>query len=366
MEKIPIEFNRVNCEKILALEKIRQDNFEILQLYSDLLVKAPRIINSLAMSELGYDSSISEEVDYLALLSVVLGLDDNAEKSKRLMRKYLAESVRLLDVSFYRENPYYKNIVIPHKKIGKWEFKREKYVPFQAFIYDDITLCKDFTEIPALGFFDKEFSFPSVLEEGNEWMSIMPSEINTIAPALDQTQGKVATLGLGLGYYAYAASQKSSVSSVTVVEKSENVIALFEKYVLPQFPNKGKIKIVKDDAYHFLETSAKGENFDFLFADIWRNSYDGAQHYLKIKPFEKLLPQTKFSYWVENSILSRLRWQVFDNIYMQFEKETKKLACLNNFAGSQDSHQKESVTQYLQNEFLQNAASEGKLSKLID
>ena len=40
---------------------------------------------------------------------------------------------------------------------------------------------------------------------------------------------------------------------MTVVEINEDVIALFQKYILPQFPNAGKIDIVRGDAFAFAE-----------------------------------------------------------------------------------------------------------------
>ena len=45
--------------------------------------------------------------------------------------------------------------------------------------------------------------------------------------------------------------KKSNVESVTVVEINEDVIHLFNQYVLPQFKNAEKIKIIKADAFEF-------------------------------------------------------------------------------------------------------------------
>ena len=65
--------------------------------------------------------------------------------------------------------------------------------------------------------------------------------------------GNVLTFGLGLGYYAYMVSEKESVESVTIVEMNEDVIQLFKKYVLPQFKNAEKIKIIKADAFEYAQ-----------------------------------------------------------------------------------------------------------------
>ena len=82
-------------------------------------------------------------------------------------------------------------------------------------------------------------------------MLITPNEINTMQPVIDNVSGNVVTFGLGLGYFAYMCSIKNNVNGITIVEKDKNVIELFEKYILPQFEYKDKIKIVNSDAFDF-------------------------------------------------------------------------------------------------------------------
>ncbi|MNP21405.1 spermidine synthase [compost metagenome] len=137
-------------------------------------------------------------------------------------------------------------------------------------------------------------------------MTITPNEIETIREAVDQAFGNVLTFGLGLGYYAYMISEQDHVDSITVVEMNEDVIELFNKYVLPQFRNAGKIKIIKADAFEYAEQHLTPGKYDFVFTDLWHDVSDGIDMYLRMKKFEQQSPDTIFTYWIEKSILCYL------------------------------------------------------------
>lgn len=111
---------------------------------------------------------------------------------------------------------------------------------------------------------------------------------------------------LGLGYYAYMVSEKENVDQVTVVESNENVIRLLKKYVLPQFTDKEKIRIICVYAFHYAETDMQKEKYDFVFSDLWHDVGNGIELYLKMKEYEKLSLNMTYSYWIEKSILCYL------------------------------------------------------------
>lgn len=220
---------------------------------------------------------------------------------------YLRRSVKMLETKTYLENPYYRDIKIPEVKSGNWNFIYEKYQPYEAFIYKDLITESDFKEFPGIGFFNEEFLFPTVTENAHEWMSIKPSEIETVQPAIDATEGEALTFGLGLGYFTYMASLKECVKSITVIERDSEVIQLFERYILPQFQHKEKVEIICIDAFEYAEKQMPSRNFDYAFIDLWHDVSDGLELYLKMKKIEYLSCQTKFLYWIEDSLLSRLR-----------------------------------------------------------
>lgn len=190
--------------------------------------------------------------------------------------------------------------------MGNSELKYEKYKPFEGFVCNDIIQTEEGRLIPQIGFFETEFNFPVILENGRLWMSITPNEIETMKEAIAKGFGKVLAFGLGLGYYAYMTTQKDNVESVTVVKSNQDVIDLFTKYILPQFKNAPKIRIIKGDAFEYAQKQMPILKYDFVFTDLWHDVSDGIEMYLKMKEYEKQSPDTIFMYWIEKSILCYL------------------------------------------------------------
>ena len=302
-------------EKFKRLEKIFELNFRVTRLYANYLEHYNEIINAEMMNALCGDGSIDEKDGFAAILCQIFGLDiDGSSDERTLIREYITPSVRVMDAEKYRNNPYYKNIIIPEVKKGKWELKREKYPAYRGVIAADMMTYDNFREVPPLGFFKEEFEFPAVLEDGNEWMTLTPVDLDTSDDAIERAHGKVVTFGLGLGYYTYMVSEKDNVDSITVVEKSKDVIALFEEYILPQFSHPEKVRIVNADAFEYAECEMPKEKFDVAFVDTWRDASDGAPMYVKMKRLEHLSPDTEFIYWIENFLISRLRAMKFAEI----------------------------------------------------
>ncbi|WP_188454809.1 hypothetical protein [Virgibacillus oceani] len=285
---------------------IREENNKIFALLSNYLNHAPDFIDKEEIDEIA-NSSISNEYAFAVILAAAFGLDivDNT-RDKNLFNNYFDKMIHHLDVKAYYNNPYYKNIRIPTIKVGNSELKYEIYKPFEGFVCNDIVRTKEGRQVPQIGFFETEFRYPAILENDRIWMTITPNEIETMKEPIEQAFGHVLTFGLGLGYYAYMISEKDSVESITVVDNNEDVINLFLKYVLPQFENAGKITIVKADAFEYAEKHIHEGNCDFVFTDLWHDVSDGMDMYIKMKRYENLSPSTKFTYWIEKSILCYL------------------------------------------------------------
>lgn len=307
-------------ERLKRLERTFELNFRLTRLYANYLENYNTIITSEMMHALCGDGSIDEADGFAAILCQLFGLDiDGSPDERALIRNYITPSVRAMDAERYINNPYYRNIKIPDVKKGRWELKSESYPAYRGVIASDIIIRDDFTEIPPLGFFREEFKFPAVLEDGNEWMTLTPVDLDTSDEAIGKAHGKVVTFGLGLGYYTYMVSEKEEVDSVTVVEKDADVIALFNEYVLPQFSHPEKVRIVNADAFEYAELEMPGEHFDLAFVDTWRDASDGAPMYKRMKRLEHLSPDTEFVYWIENFLISRLRALRFAEIEDRLE-----------------------------------------------
>lgn len=295
-------------EKLKRLERTFELNYRLTRLYANYLENYNTIITSDMMHALCGDGSIDEADGFAAILCQLFGLDiDGSSDERALIRNYITPSVRVMDAERYVNNPYYRNIKIPDVKKGRWELKSESYPAYRGVIAADMIIRDDFTEIPPLGFFKEEFRFPAVLEDGNEWMTLTPVDLDTSDEAIERACGKVVTFGLGLGYYTYMVSEKDEVASITVVEKDPDVIALFSEYVLPQFSHPEKVHIVNADAFEYAEKEMPKERFDLAFVDTWRDASDGAPMYERMKRLEHLSPDTEFIYWIENFLISRLR-----------------------------------------------------------
>ena len=289
----------------MSLDKIEKYNSKIMERLSLYLNLQPDFIKEDMIDELVRECNLDKKEAFSILLADICGLDtiDNME-DRELYDNYFPYMIHHLDIEKYKNNPYYKNIKIPNMKEKRWELKEDKYKPYEAFVYNDLEKMEDNRLIPQIGFFDTEFTFPVVLENNREWMLITPNEIETMEEAVNEAKGRVLTYSLGLGYYAYMASQKQEVSSLTIVERDENVINLFEKYILPQFENKDKISIINEDAFKYAKNQMNKDNYDFVFVDIWHDPSDGVDMYLKMKKLES--ENIKYMYWIEKTILCYL------------------------------------------------------------
>jgi hypothetical protein len=285
----------------LTPQQIRRYNSETMHLLSLYLNLLPDIITPDAIEELVRDADIEREYAYAMMLASVCGLDI-AGRDRAYFEAYFVPMIREMDPFEFEIDPYYDSIRIPEKKLGKWELKMMELRPCEAFVRDDFCVYPDGRMIPQIGFFMRTFPYPAALEGGREWMTLMPNETNTTKPAINFSEGKVLTYGLGLGYFAYMSALKENVESVTVVERSRDVIDLVKKYILPQLPNPEKLEIVESDAFEFAEKRMQEGGYNTVFTDIWHDPSDGCDLYLRMKTYEKLLPDAKFVYWVEDTL----------------------------------------------------------------
>ncbi len=233
-----------------------------------------------------------------------------------------------LNENDYLKNPYLLNIRFKNIKSGKYSLEENYYAPYECFVYDQIKCTGDnHSEFTPIGYFRKKFPYLVMTENNQVWMSITPYEINTMKKSIDSASGKVLTFGLGLGYYAYMASEKKEVESVTIIENSSSVISLFKEHILPQFPNKNKINIIKGDAFIHMKNA---DAYDTVFVDIYHSAEDALPLYLRFKEVEKKKDlQVNVDYWIEDSILAYFRRFVLTFFMENLEDSVKEEDYLN-------------------------------------
>ncbi len=241
--------------------------------------------------------------DDFELFMVVLGFLEENEVFDRANDEYIAQifkNAKKFSVAEFYNDEYIKNVKFPDVQMGDIFLTNASYERGELFLYDAPDLNSDIV-VPKIGFFTGKVSFPTIYQGVVPWMSVCPSEINSMREQTGKAHGRVLVLGMGLGYYQYCIAQKTEVSSVTVVELNPTIIEIFEKHLLPNFPNKEKISIVCSDAIEYLKNTELGQ-YDFVFADIWEGIIDGAKWYPLIKEQEKRLTSTEFTYWIGDQI----------------------------------------------------------------
>lgn len=301
-----ISLSEKDKSSFYKLVEIKDNNIEI----SNLLLTSFAYTDFINIDDL--HSRLGEEDEETAIKNIIL---DNFEIDSDDFRKDFVEQVKIekCDPSKYI-NEYSKLLNGIKFSYGKYNLKKVAYEPYQLFALDDIEV-KDNKEISKVGYFDKPFSYFALFEGKNLWMSLNPNEINTMASSIERAKGRALVLGLGMGYITYMLSNKKNVSSVTVIERNKENIALFKKHLLPLFPNKEKVTIIEDDAINFVKHYYK---YDYIFADLWFDAEDGLEYYLKLSEIEKK-NNIKIDYWLETSLKQMRRRYLIELIKEQLE-----------------------------------------------
>ena len=288
------------------LLEIKDNNIEI----SNLLLTCFAYRDFIDTDDL--QSRLSSEDEETAIKNIIL---DNFEIDSDEFRNIFMTQIKVKKCNPAKYiNEYSKLLDSIKFSYGKYSLKKVTYEPYQLFALDDIEV-KDDKEISKVGYFDKPFSYSALFEGKNLWMSLNPNEINTMASSIEKAKGRVLVLGLGMGYITYMLTNKKNVSSITVVERNKENIALFKKHLLRLFSNKAKITIIEDDAINFVKHYFK---YDYIFADLWFDAEDGLEYYLKLSEIEKK-NNIEIDYWLETSLKQMRRRYLIELIKEQLE-----------------------------------------------
>jgi spermidine synthase len=118
-------------------------------------------------------------------------------------------------------------------------------------------------------------------------MSDTPFEWDTCREFVWQARGDVLIAGLGLGMVLLAVQAKERVTSITVLEKDPDVMAL----VAPQLPLNSKVRIVQADVFKWQRS--RGQKFDTLWFDIWADICgDNARDFPRLRALYKTARRT--------------------------------------------------------------------------
>ncbi len=215
----------------------------------------------------------------------------------------LYDHMQEFDASLIEDDPFLKNISLP--MFGEdLVFGFHSYQKNRLFHYGQPIEVNQ-RDILQLGYFREDVNYPYITRNGEYFASVSAHEILNGKQLISPLSKNVLVSGLSIGYLPYMIHCKDSVSKVTIVEKDEKVISLFEKEILPQFPNKEKIEIIHSDIDEYMNEWS--DEYDCVLFDHYNDSMHGVFEYLKMKKLEKEHKGVKFIYQLEGSILSNIK-----------------------------------------------------------
>lgn len=313
------DLNDVEKKKVVALFDQHEKNIDYL-LYIQALIWQKGI-----NSQVSFEASDSyKKRDFL-----FESLENKKPYPNDFVKKNMKWDTKLLRVEDFQANSYFKKLSSVSFDKNDWSLNNKKLEAYSLFPYEEeYHYASNYLLKMSLAFFDKDYIYPSISLFGNEWMSLNPYEIRTMETPIITARGKVLTLGLGLGYFAYMAHLKEEVKEVHIIEMDKGLIEIFNEYLFPLFPHPEKIHVHKADAFHFV-TTIKDRDYDFIFSDLWHDVSDGLPMYIKLKEYFNAFKQTQCAYWIEGSLITYLRTLVIgimkdeyyqkDNNYNDFQ-----------------------------------------------
>ena len=291
------ELNETENKKLLALFEQHEKNIDYLLYLRDLIWQEPHINSGLFVNK----NSFEIRTEYIKQVL------ENHKTDSSFISKNLPWDTQEVMLDTFTNNPYYQALKNISFEEDGWKLSTKKMKAFTLFPYDEQYHYGSNSILKmSLGYFTKDYDYPTISLYDQEWMSLNPHEIRTMEMPIQVAKGKVLTLGLGLGYFAYMVHLKEEVKEVYIVEMDLELIKLFQKHLLPLFPYKEKIHIIKADALVYID-QINDKDYDFIFADLWHDVSDGLPIYIKLQERFSKFTYTKRHYWIENSLITYLR-----------------------------------------------------------
>ena len=324
-----IQNTRRNMEKMAMLMDLHMASSTVNTVLTNMINEnsmMPSDIDQLRAEAIKLQSQMKNtSVDKIMMMLMVEGMiapyiGNDARMFDFFMNSLLNEG-RVFDVSEIQDNPYVKDIDFKDRRSGDFEFRYHSFMPYELDIYDIPRKIIEYdVDIPRISCFTEKVEYPVIFQNSikSTWMSVSPNEINTMKQPIRNAKGKVLTLGCGMGYFAYMASLKADVESITIVEREQSVIDLFTSFILPQFKTKDKITVIKDDAIEYMMNLEDGL-YDYCFADIWIGVMD-FEPYIKTKEVCKRFRKMKMEYWMEDAFGILLSSHIYIEMLKAFSK----------------------------------------------
>lgn len=255
------------------------------------------------------------------------------KEEEELLKEYRKYGINLqtlkYDVSELLNNPYYKNIKLNNVKLKDIGYVNKVLQSRKCLTMSYVKYTGRLLECYCdLGYFNKAVNIPILTENDNVWMSSTISEHRSMEEHVNKANGNVLTFGLGIGYYPYMCLLKDNVESITIIEVNQDIIDMFNKYILPQFKTDKKVEIIKGDMYDYYNREFMS-NFNYIFVDTWDSNEDGLVHYKKL--MKTGIREANIGYWIEDSIIENTKMLMA--IYLKAIATNTFVEVLNKFDG---------------------------------
>ena len=192
-----------------------------------------------------------------------------------------------INLDFMKQSSNYKPYIIP----------KGKYEPVDYAICDD--MGKSYVPLVK---FDEDIVLPMICEDNIGWMTPVLFEETTMRPCVEKAKGNILVVGLGIGFFPYNCLLKDEVKKITIIEYNQDIIDLFKKHILPQFPRQEDIEIIQGNAYDYCNNDYI-KKYDYTFVDIWRNDEDGVVILSNLLKNIDLNEDLNIDFWIEDTIL---------------------------------------------------------------
>lgn len=233
----------------------------------------------------------------------------------------LTKNAKMLPNELFLENPYINNIKFDNNKSNHLVMETDTCYKYQIFEYDAPEYT-NYVYYPSWGFLRCEVTnYLLKNTKTDEFYKIFPpSEILQTQRHIDNSKGKVLTLGLKLGYFVYLAGLKDDVSKITIVEEDNDIIEFFNQHILTQFDSKtkNKIKIINKNPIEYMNSIDDGE-YDYCFVNLW-DSQDELVDYCKLKKIHNKFTNMQMDYYKEIQLISELYELVSLNAYFSYQQ----------------------------------------------
>lgn len=147
--------------------------------------------------------------------------------------------------------------------------------------------CDDFITVNYRGGETSIADCPIFLKDGHVWMSLTPMEVQSQYLCIERGRevGRVATVGLGIGYFTVMVMSSPHVKSIDVYEIDQDVIDLFTQ----NFSNRdgfSKLNFILGD----FRKTFRDKEYDFCYLDPYKDMHEDSvlEDYVNLQKRNKI------------------------------------------------------------------------------